>query len=381
MRKILVFAPFYPPAYKGGGPIRTLEALVLSSPKEYDVNVMTRNVDLGETRPLDVQADEWVVQDRAKIWYASSSAVIKRLVALRTLGRERADLLYVNSFFNFQMSVVPQLMRAVGLIRAEVLLLAPRGEFGAGALSSKAVKKRVFVALYRFCGLHRQVVWHVSSLVEEMDVRQVWGERARVVVRQNDTLLPRLSDRSGIPARREQKALALVSIGRIVEHKGLHLVLEGLRGADYEVELDVFGPAEDAAYLAACTSAVDSLPENVRVRFHDPLPHDEVRDTLRRHDALVMPTAGENFGHIIAEALSVACPVICSDTTPWTSVLRGGGGFVVEERKSLAWSLALREYASAVIRDQQRLRVAAADAYDMWQASTAQAHVFDLVLE
>jgi glycosyltransferase involved in cell wall biosynthesis len=32
------------------------------------------------------------------------------------------------------------------------------------------------------------------------------------------------------------------------------------------------------------------------------------------------PTKGENYGHVIAEALEAGCPVLISDQTPWSDV-------------------------------------------------------------
>jgi glycosyltransferase involved in cell wall biosynthesis len=42
-----------------------------------------------------------------------------------------------------------------------------------------------------------------------------------------------------------------------------------------------------------------------------------VANTLKDYDAMLMPTLGENFGHIILESLCASCPVIISDQTPW----------------------------------------------------------------
>ncbi len=42
---------------------------------------------------------------------------------------------------------------------------------------------------------------------------------------------------------------------------------------------------------------------------------------------------GENFGHVIAEALSVGTPVLIADTTPWRNL----------ESDQLGWDLPLSE--------------------------------------
>ena len=348
-------------------------------PDGYDLRVITRSNDLGDASPLPVEVDKWTTRDGVAVRYVSVSRLRNLFTALSSVRRYEPDLMYVNSFFDFSMSIVPQLMRRIGYIRAKQVLLAPRGEFGEAAYASKSMKKRLFANVYRALGLHRGIVWHASSIAEKADIQRVWGAGSNVVVRQNDTLLPAVSLRPGVDVTEEGRPLALVSLGRIVEHKGLHLVLEGLADMSSQVTLDVYGPDEDEVYMTRCKDALDRLPKTVTVRFHAAVPHENVRDVLAGYDALVMPTAGENFGHVIAESLSVACPVICSNTTPWSDVLHSGGGVVVGERTSEAWEIALAEYALLNSSDRANRRFLAANAYDKWRGNESSPHVFDLV--
>jgi glycosyltransferase involved in cell wall biosynthesis len=382
-RSVVVFATRYPPAYRGGGPIRTLEALVRNAPDVYDVCVVTRDTDQGDVTPLDVEADSWVELDGVTVRYVSVEKLRSAAAAMASARERRPELIYVNSFFDLRLSIVPQLLRKVGYLSAPRRLIAPRGEFGAAAISSKSGKKNLFLVLYRILGLHRDVVWHASSSAEKADIERVWGEATQVVVRENDTLLPKSSDRSGVAVvsrTAEVAPLALVSVGRLVEHKGLHLVLGALSQVKAPVELDVYGPAEDEAYTARCRVLVEKLPRNVIVRFHDALPHEDVRSTVSNYDAMVMPTAGENFGHVIAEALSVACPVMCSDATPWSATLMEGGGVVVPERTVESWRGALEEYVAVDVVERGRRRERAGAAYDHWMSRSNTPHVFELVL-
>ena len=379
---VVVFATRYPPAFRGGGPIRTLEALVLNSPPDYDVRVVTRDTDQGDHAQLAVDVDTWSQRDGISVRYASVEKPRSLMSAMASARAHRPELVYVNSFFDFYLSIVPQLLRKIGYLRSARLLVAPRGEFGIAAIASKSRKKQLFLTLYRRLGLYRGVLWHASSPTEKADIERVWGSTAQVIVRENDTLLPAVSDRGGLHDKDKLSPgpLSLISVGRVVEHKGLHLVMEALSEAPGAVHLDVFGPAEDITYLERCLRLVEKLPKQVSVRFHDSLPHEDVRSTMSGFDALVMPTAGENFGHVIAEALSVGCPVICSNTTPWSRALAEGGGVVVPERTTESWRQALDEYVTADPEERRHRRGLAADAYDRWKAQQAKPHVFDMVL-
>lgn len=48
---------------------------------------------------------------------------------------------------------------------------------------------------------------------------------------------------------------------------------------------------------------------------------------------MVLLTAGENYGHVLAESLQAGCPVITTPTTPWTNVIQGGGGEIVSDSR------------------------------------------------
>ena len=56
---VLVLAPTYPPAFRAGGPARTLEALVEVAPAKFHSWVIAPNRDLGSTEDLDVPINSW----------------------------------------------------------------------------------------------------------------------------------------------------------------------------------------------------------------------------------------------------------------------------------------------------------------------------------
>jgi glycosyltransferase involved in cell wall biosynthesis len=69
------------------------------------------------------------------------------------------------------------------------------------------------------------------------------------------------------------------------------------------------------------------MPSNITVDLAGAVPHEQVRQTLLAHDVFLLPTLGENFGHVIAEALQAGCPVVVSDRTPWRGLQDLGVGW------------------------------------------------------
>jgi glycosyltransferase involved in cell wall biosynthesis len=74
---------------------------------------------------------------------------------------------------------------------------------------------------------------------------------------------------------------------------------------------------------------VGGLPANVVVDVQGPVPPPEVTAVMRRHDLFFLPTQGENFGHVIHEALNTGLPVLISDRTPWNGVTDAGAGWAL----------------------------------------------------
>lgn len=375
--RVAVLVPLFPPAQLGGGPIRSLSALVAQQPDAVQSLVFTSDRDLDGTR-LQVVANSVLDAPHGHTYFASTDRHGAMVRGLRTIRRYRPNMIYVNGFFNLKFSILIQLLASVRLFRGAKLLLAPRGEFSCGALGLKPAKKRRYLRAYRWLRLDRQVLWHASSQRERDDILHVIGAQAQVLVRENETTLPEIAQ---APVTPPGNALRLAYVGRITEMKGLHLLLEGLKATTSRIDLVVFGSPEDRVYFAKCEQLMSSLPPNVHCDYKGWLDSDEVRETLATFELLAQPTAGENFGHVLAESLSVSCPVACADVTPWSPVLRDGGGIVLDSRSAAVWTKELEHYASLSAGARLARRRAAGHAYEAWRTATKQRHVFELALD
>ena len=98
----------------------------------------------------------------------------------------------------------------------------------------------------------------------------------------------------------------------------------------------------------------------------DSYDHASVQLIFSDADIFLFPTRGENFGHAIAEALSVGCPVAISQNTIWTE-------FINENNCGYAGSFeGLVEYLDTFLasetKERQKQRVKIHDAYRKWCA-------------
>jgi glycosyltransferase involved in cell wall biosynthesis len=109
--------------------------------------------------------------------------------------------------------------------------------------------------------------------------------------------------------------------------KNLDYALRVLSRNITPVRFDIWGTIEDAGYWRSCERLVQDLPNNVQASYRGVAHHEEVLNILAGYDLFFLPTRGENYGHVIAESLSVGTPVLVSDQTPWRELAEHGVGW------------------------------------------------------
>jgi glycosyltransferase involved in cell wall biosynthesis len=79
------------------------------------------------------------------------------------------------------------------------------------------------------------------------------------------------------------------------------------------------------------------------VSVHGAVPPAEVHRVLGRAHVLLLPTLGENYGHVILEALRAGCLPLLSDQTPWRRLAAAGVGWDLPLADEDAFRAALAE--------------------------------------
>lgn len=361
---VAILVSNFPPASGGGGPIRSTEAMVRLAAEPERVRIVSSCFDLGSGKRLPVPQDRWLTYHGARVWYADDRTLRGLVRGLSALSIEKPGVLYLNSLLSLRYSLVPVLLHRVVVLPHGVLVVAPRGELDPGALAVRPLRKRIYLRALRALGTHRHVVWHATNLDERRHIARHFPG-ARVLVSPPESLLP---VRSEVLTVRRANPARMVFVGRVVPKKGLHVALEALRDVTTPVTLDVYGPGSSPEYVEECRRIARSLPGRHTVMFGGMLPHDQVQRVLAGAGALILPTAGENFGHVIAEALSVGCPVYAPPTTPWTPVLNGLGT-LVGDRAVSTWTRCLERHAASGPAEHSALVAATRSAYDDWRRS------------
>jgi glycosyltransferase involved in cell wall biosynthesis len=316
--KVLCFVDYYLPGFRAGGPIRTIVNMVGCLGDEIDFRIVTRDRDFGSHAPYDgIEVDAWNTVGKTQVFYASPRELSFR--GIRRLMRETPhDAMYLNSFLSPRMTGIPLLVRRFGLAPGRPTILAPRGEFSPNALALKPRKKSAYLRLTRVLGLYRELVWQASSEREAEDVRRVQPSVAQRIVVAPDLLLPAPVTAAG-GAPRDPGPPRMVFLSRVSPMKNLDFLLRALALSRLDLRLSIYGTRDEPAYWAECESLIASLPPNIAVEYLGAVNPEQVPDTFARHDLFVLPTRGENFGHVIFESIAAGTPVLLSDQTPWRS--------------------------------------------------------------
>ena len=333
---ILIFLNRYLPGYKAGGPIQTIANMVNAIGDRCDFHIVTTDRDLGDTIPYEnIQPGVWMEVGKAKVCYLPPGQQNWRQYR-KILAETRFDLLYCQSFFDPKFTLLPIVTLTLSRKRNIPVLIAPRGEFGRGALAHKKLKKKVFLFVFKtFLTRLRSFFSHVSSPDEADAVWRILGSRKSFVAL-NFNAQERISE-SDIRIT-EQDALRLAFLGRIDIQKNVDYALRLLAMVKAPVAFDIYGPLQDAAYVEHCREIAARLPAHIKVCFKGTLPHPEVLPTLVGYDLFLYPTKNENFGHVIHEALRAGVPVLISDQTPWHEVnqRKAGGEWPLDSPEEFA---------------------------------------------
>jgi glycosyltransferase involved in cell wall biosynthesis len=136
--------------------------------------------------------------------------------------------------------------------------------------------------------------------------------------------------------------------GRLVEEKGVHILLRAVAGLRGEWRLRILGSGPQRSHLEMLAAEL-GIAE--RVRFEDLIPSTQMPGYYNQLNALVVPSLTrsnwkEQFGRVLIEAMACGVPVVGSDSGEIPNVI-GDAGLVFAEGDERA----LRDKLSQLMTD------------------------------
>ncbi len=346
-KKVLIIIGRYLPGYKDGGPVRSIKNLTDNFGDEFDFKILTSDRDNGDKEPYkNIKIHDWNQVGLASVYYVpegdfSSNTILK-------IAKD-VDLIYLcGCFTNYAINTL--ILKRIGKIKIPVVVAA-MGLFSPLEFKRKYIKKKVFVELFNLLGLFKGVYWSATSDIEIDNIlKQVKTERKQFFIAED---LPRKVDSSCINKEKLANDLRIFWIARIAPIKNLLGTVEILKDVSSNVSFTIFGPKQDSGYWDDCEKELSKLPQNVHWEYLGNLDSENVVDELKKYHVLLFPTFGENYGHVIHEALSAGCACIISDQTPWNNLETNNSGFVFSLDDKAGFVNAIETYANMSTSDFQ----------------------------
>ena len=324
-----------------GGPNVAVRAMARGLVRNgIEVTVATTNASGAQS--LDVPVDTPVIDDGVVFRYFARSVPGSWKFSwpmTRWLWTNAGlyDVVHVHALFSY--ATIPGCRAAA---RAPVpYVLRPLGTLSEWSLGQRRWKKRPYYALLERPHLAMASAIHVTSDAEAEDVARLgYGGRARVIPL-GVGVGPRPLRRNRTANRNEP--LRLLFLSRLHEGKNVPLLLRAVATAMRAfrpIELTVAGDG-DPGYRAHLSALADHLGLGGAVSFVGHVDGAAKERVLAEADCFVLPSAHENFGLAVAEALAAGLPAIVTPTVALSQDIHAAGAGLVTETTETALASAI----------------------------------------
>jgi glycosyltransferase involved in cell wall biosynthesis len=279
-----------------------------------EAGVETRLLTLKDPRQGLITAvrEEFPMRGPAKLGFAPD--MWRRLASLAAAGE--VDITHSHNLWQMP-QIYPDWLVRQGIPH----VVSPRGTLTAYSMAAGSRLKVIHWPLVQRPVLKRAAAFHATGDSEAEDIR-------RLGFRQPIALLPVGIDLPEWEPPSETDARTILFLGRLHPEKGPMRLIEawGLiqhQLPDWRVRL--IGPDPIGHKRELEQRLKDSAIE--RVEFGPEVRGPEKLQALRQGSLLVLPSPTENFGVVVAEALSVGIPVIANHGAPWRTLAERGAGW------------------------------------------------------
>jgi glycosyltransferase involved in cell wall biosynthesis len=316
--RILKVSRCYFPATEYGGPIGKMLAITRGlTERGHDVTVYTSNLLSPKDKMSDTTSTRQI--DAARIVYLNSvvnyhwDAITPDVFGLCRRELRDFEVIHVYGYRDFISTIVCWHARRWRI----PYLIEPMGMFK--PIVRSVTEKRLYDWIYgdRLTAGAAGVIATSQAEREELSLRGV--DPRKIVIRRNGIDLEGFAPppQPGGFRRRlglESSDRLVLYLGRISKKKGIDLLVRSLCDERLaEIHLAVVGSDDYDGHLDDLRDLVAGSALQARVTFTGPLYGQDKVQALHDSDVLVLPSASENFGNVVAEAVACGTPVIVTD--------------------------------------------------------------------
>ncbi len=330
-KTILIVIGHYLPGTKSGGILRSVENMVNLLGNKYKFKIITRDKDVNSSKPYkNIIYKEWNMVGSSEILYLSDRDLNYNNL-IKIINNTNYDYLFINSFFD-KLSIKIIVGNKLNKLLNKTLIISPRGEFAWASFKLRLFRKILYVIFSRITGIYSNLIWHVSSEYEMYDLIKVMNIKKEKIKIAMD--LPKIDlnrDFSNEHEKLNENSLKVIFLSRISEEKNLDIAIKIISKVKSKIVFDIYGDVASNTYWRDCQILLKNLPDNIKTNYYGFVNNNDVLDVFSEYDLFLFPTGGENYGHVIAESISVGTKVLVSKNTPWLGL----------ERDKIGWNFNL----------------------------------------
>lgn len=289
---------------KGGGPSRSVPMLVKGLAEVgVDITLMTFRSEDMNTHALEG------TPAKLKVWEDGTTA---REIEDFILS-EQFDLIQLQSLWAKSYHVVALIARKHNI----PYIITPRGMLEPWSLSQKKWKKKLALMFYQMKDLQKAACIFTTAEMEAQHVREL-GVNAPMSVIPNGIETDGYACRTSLEGVKKQ----ILFLSRVHVKKGIEILIDAfckLRaegGVFKEWSVVIVGNGEDD-YIESLKRKVDELELEDCIKILPPVFGEAKTKLYQESSLFCLPSYSENFGMVIAEALSCGVPAITTNGTPW----------------------------------------------------------------
>ncbi len=298
----------------GGGPSRSVPMLVKGLAElGVDVTLMT----IRSTN-MNIHALEGTT---AKLKVLEPSFSRKEIA--QYLKSEKFNLIQIQSMWDWPYHKVMVEARKLGI----PYIVTPRGMLEPWSLSQKKWKKKLAWWLYQRNDVQKSVCVFTTAKMEADHVGNL-GITTRKAVIPNGIETDSYPCKTSIDVVNKQ----VLFLSRVHVKKGIEILFDAwklIHSVFADWQLFVVGNGEDE-YIQSLENRVERLGLKDSIRILPPVFGNDKTRIYQESALFCLPSFSENFGLVIAEAMSCGTPVITTTNCPWDILNETNTGWCID---------------------------------------------------
>lgn len=289
---------------KGGGPSRSVPMLVKGLAEAgVDITLMTFRSEDMNTHALEGTPAKLIVwEDR------TTPREIEDFIL-----SEKFDLIQLQSMWAKSYHVVALIARNHNI----PYIITPRGMLEPWSLSQKKWKKKLALMFYQMKDLQKAACIFTTAEMEAKHVREL-GVRTPMSVIPNGIETDGYACRTSLEGVKKQ----ILFLSRVHVKKGIEILIDAFgklraEGGEFnEWSVVIVGNGEED-YIENLKHKVNELGLENYIKILPPVFGVDKTKLYQESSLFCLPSYSENFGMVIAEAMSCGVPAITTNGTPW----------------------------------------------------------------